>query len=280
MFCPKCGSQQPDGAAFCGSCGASLSAPAQTAPAQTSAPQAQGSAPASAPFTPAPGAVAGMAARPRTASHGLGMHTTVMVMGALLTIVLMFQAWFDFPVVSKIMDLAGSYASSYESIFSGMVTSAYNMPAMLGLANGIRGVIDMFTQQLSAYSSLSDLAEFQNFTGSFNLAATVITVLFALWVICILGILAGVACKMLTGNDFILFVAFAATAVVSLLCIIAGFIMNGAIEGALNDAMAMGGSSSLSMYASFKPIMAPAFGAYLTLIVSAASAVGTLLLKD
>ena len=31
MFCPNCGAQNPDGAAFCGSCGASLAAPQQSA---------------------------------------------------------------------------------------------------------------------------------------------------------------------------------------------------------------------------------------------------------
>ena len=34
MFCPKCGAQNPDGAKFCGSCGAAISA---NAPAHATA---------------------------------------------------------------------------------------------------------------------------------------------------------------------------------------------------------------------------------------------------
>ena len=39
MFCPKCGTSNPDGATFCGGCGESLSQPAQSQPIQQPAPQ-------------------------------------------------------------------------------------------------------------------------------------------------------------------------------------------------------------------------------------------------
>ena len=34
MICPNCGSQLPDGSAFCGNCGSAVNAPAQAVPAQ------------------------------------------------------------------------------------------------------------------------------------------------------------------------------------------------------------------------------------------------------
>lgn len=49
MYCPKCGAQLPDDAAFCSKCGAAISVPSQPAPAATPAP-----APAPAP-SPAAG---------------------------------------------------------------------------------------------------------------------------------------------------------------------------------------------------------------------------------
>jgi hypothetical protein len=45
VFCTKCGAQNVDGAAFCSSCGASLSAATQSAPAMTSV-GSEGMAPA------------------------------------------------------------------------------------------------------------------------------------------------------------------------------------------------------------------------------------------
>ena len=37
MFCPNCGTQLEDGALFCGSCGAKIAAPAQTAATSSAA---------------------------------------------------------------------------------------------------------------------------------------------------------------------------------------------------------------------------------------------------
>ena len=50
------------------------------------------------------------------------------------------------------------------------------MPGMFGVSNALRGLVDVFNQQVSSYSSLSDMAEYQSFIGSINLATTVMTI--------------------------------------------------------------------------------------------------------
>ena len=276
MFCPKCGAQQPDGVAFCGACGAPIGA---AAPAGGTGVAPAGAATGGAAGAPAGGAspFGAVAAHP-AASNGFGLRATVMVVGALLTIILMFQAWFDFPVIGKYLDLAMSStsASSIESVVTSTVSTSVNMPGMFGVSNALRGLVDVFNQQVSSYSSLSDMAEYQSFIGSINLATTVMTIMFVLWVVCLVGVVAGAGLKMFTGNDFILFVAFAATAVLALISIIVGFVMNGAIEGAITSASGYGSNPLAGLGA----ILAPAFGAYLTLIVAGASAVGTLLITE
>lgn len=61
MFCPQCGKPVPDGARFCGNCGATIAASAGTpAPAASAAPQGAEAAAAEAPSidsTPSPGAI-------------------------------------------------------------------------------------------------------------------------------------------------------------------------------------------------------------------------------
>ena len=116
MFCPHCGSQQPDGAVFCGNCGQSMvgapSAP-QPAPArQAPAPQP---APVQQPFAqPAPAAHHGFGnagsslQSTMTAATGFGKRSLAMLGGAVASFVCMFQPWIAMPWIDKALGYAAN----------------------------------------------------------------------------------------------------------------------------------------------------------------------------
>lgn len=103
MFCPHCGSQQPEGSKFCAVCGRELQAPAAQATAQAPVaqmPAAQAST-AQVPTSQAPATQSAPSAA-RTfptaptahaqAGRALGRRSAVMIFAAVLALVFMFQA--------------------------------------------------------------------------------------------------------------------------------------------------------------------------------------------
>ena len=261
MFCPHCGSQQPDGAVFCGNCGQSMvGAPSAPQPApvrQAPAPQqfAPQSAPVQQPFAqPAPAAHHGFGNAASsfqstlTAATGFGKRSLAMLGGAVASFVCMFQPWIALPCIDKIYDYILKQASfgysqsdygyaglaqAVGSLNKAFSNTSFDMPQVFGLGNALRDVV------------------------------------------------AGVVLKFVKKNDVVLFAGLGATAVISLVCIVASFIANGQIDSSLSTVVAaMGNNDAVALMTAIKPFLAPAYGAVLTLIFSIAGLVSAFVLKE
>lgn len=296
MFCPHCGSQQPEGSKFCAVCGRELQAPAAQATAQApvvqvpaaqastaQAPATQSALSAARTFPTAPTA-------PARAGKALGRRSAVMIFAAVLALVFMFQAWFSFPFVNKFLNAAvASGAGGFTGMETAIVQSvspSVTMPELFTLGNTVGSIADAGAQQVSLYSSYgatdSSLLQMQQMVSTFGTVSLVTKVLFALWVICIVALVVGVALRLFRGFDAVLFFALAGTAVVALVCTIGSFVLGGIVEGLISD-MATYSSSSSSVNLTMSllsPFMAPAYGAVVTIVLGAAGTLSSLVLKD
>lgn len=301
MFCPHCGSQQPEGSKFCAVCGRELQAPAAQATAQApvvQVPAAQAST-AQVPTSQAPATQSAPSAA-RTfptaptahsqAGKALGRRSAVMIFAAVLALVFMFQAWFSFPFVNKFLNAAvASGAGGFTGMETAIVQSvspSVTMPELFTLGNTVGSIADAGAQQVSLYSSYgatdSSLLQMQQMVSTFGTVSLVTKVLFALWVICIVALVVGVALRLFRGFDAVLFFALAGTAVVALVCTIGSFVLGGIVEGLISD-MASYSSSSSSVNLTMSllsPFMAPAYGAVVTIVLGAAGTLSSLVLKD
>lgn len=315
MFCPHCGSQQPDGAVFCGNCGQSMvGAPSAPQPApvrQAPAPQqfAPQPAPVQQPFAqPAPAAhhVFGNAASSfqstLTAATGFGKRSLAMLGGAVASFVCMFQPWIAMPWVDKASDYAynqfsdfansqfitGQYGYNQSGVFQHLfslcksfINSSFNMPQVFGIGNAMRGVVSEVNNLLpQAHLDYSAMQQAQSCWAPYGLAANVLTVFSVLWIACLAALVVGVVLKFVKKNDVVLFAGLGATAVISLVCIIGSFIMNGQIESSLSSEAAAMGNDAVAIISAIKPFLAPAYGVVLTLIFSIAGLVSAFVLKE
>ena len=301
MFCPHCGSQQPDGAVFCGNCGQSMVG-APSAPQAAPQPGFTQQAPAQQqPFAQsAPAAHHGLGGSASnfqsslTAATGFGKRSLAMLGGAVASFVCMFQPWIALPFADKGVDYALQQAASGSSTamieqqlggaFKAFINTSFDMPHVFSLSGSLRGIAsaaNTYITQMSSYTDLPALTQAQNAVGSINLAANILTVFFVLWIACLIALVAGVVLKFVKKNDVVLFAGLGATAAISLVCIIAAFVVNGQVESNLVSAFtSMGSSSTAGIIASIKPFIQPAFGAVLTLIFSLAGLVSALVLKE
>ena len=310
MFCPHCGSQQPDGAVFCGNCGQSMvGAPSAPQPApvrQAPAPQqfAPQSAPVQQPFAqPAPAAHRGFGNAASsfqstlTAATGFGKRSLAMLGGAVASFVCMFQPWIALPCIDKIYDYILKQASfgysqsdygyaglaqAVGSLNKAFSNTSFDMPQVFGLGNALRDVVSEVNNLLpQAHLDYSTAQQAQSVLGSLGLAANVLTVFSVLWIACLAALVAGVVLKFVKKNDVVLFAGLGATAVISLVCIVASFIANGQIDSSLSTVVAaMGNNDAVALMTAIKPFLAPAYGAVLTLIFSAAGLVCSFVLKE
>ena len=299
MFCPHCGSQQPDGAVFCGNCGQSMvGAPSAPQPAPVRQAPAPQPAPVQQPFAqPAPAAHHGFGnagssfQSTLTAATGFGKRSLAMLGGAVASFVCMFQPWIAMPWIDKALGYASNQAGSdnyglnQTAITSAkaLVNNAFDMPHVFSLSGALRGLstgINNLAMQITSYGT-SAAAQAQQAAGSLGLVANVLTILFVLWVACVVAMIAGVVIKFLKKQDVVLFASLGASAVLSLVCIIGALVANGQIDGALTQMLASnGGSSAFAAITSIKPFLAPAYGAVLTLIFSIAGLVSAFVLKE
>lgn len=314
MFCPHCGSQQPDGAVFCGNCGQSMvgasSAP-QAAPARQ--------APAPQQFAPQPAPVQQSFAQPAPAAHhgfgnacssfqstltaatGFGKRSLAMLGGAVASFVCMFQPWIAMPWVDKTFDyvsnqysefanshfvtgLYGSTAAGLSqhlfSLSKSLLNSSFDMPQVFGIGNALRGIVSELNNTLpQAHLDYSTMQQWQSFLGSLGLAANILTVFSVLWFVCLAALVAGVVLKFVKKNDVVLFAGLGATAAISLVWIAASFIANGQIDSCVSM-MVMGDNDAVAVISAIKPFLAPAYGVVLTLIFSIAGLVSAFVLKE
>lgn len=203
MFCPHCGSQQPDGAVFCGNCGQSMvgasSAPQADSARQAPAPQQPVAAPA-----PAPAAHHGFGSSGSnfqgtlSAATGFGKRSLAMLGGAVASFVCMFQPWVSLPFADKGLDYALQQAASGSSTamieqqlggaFKAFINTSFDMPHVFSLSGSLRGIAsaaNTYITQMSSYADLPALQQAQSAVGSINLAANVLTIFFVLWVACL-----------------------------------------------------------------------------------------------
>lgn len=314
MFCPHCGSQQPDGAVFCGNCGQSMvgasSAPQQAPVRQAPAPQqfAPQPAPVQQPFAqPAPAAHHGFGnagsnfQSTLTAATGFGKRSLAMLGGAVASFVCMFQPWMAMPWVDKAFDYANNQYSQFAnsefvtglygsnaadisqhlfSLSKSLLNSSFNMPQVFGISNALRGIVSVCNNLLlHEHMDYSAMQQSQNFLGSLGLAANILTVFSVLWFVCLAALVAGVVLKFVKKNDVVLFAGLGATAAISLVWIAASFIANGQIDSCVSTVV-MNDNDAVALMSAIKPFLAPAYGAVLTLIFSIVGLVSAFVLKE
>lgn len=316
MFCPRCGAQVPDSTKYCTTCGFEIigtgsmqeasanpvdgrgSRDYQTQAAQYAVPayQAQ-AAPAPMPAyqaTPSAAPASAAAAPIAAAVKKLGMRSSVMLLIAVLAIVFMMQAWFSFPVVGRFAEYYASMNGSTYGIEASIVNSAdafssVTVPELARTGDVVGTAVDAANMQLQqvygAYGYDSEyLQPIQQLYSSLGTIPTVTMIIYVLWIVCLVALVVGIALRLFTGLDVVLFGSLAATAVLALACIIGSFVINGMVSDGISQYIAsVGGASSseaqlvLSMV---KSVITPAFGSIVSLVLGVGGVVSGLLLKD
>lgn len=152
MFCPKCGTQNPDGSKFCSGCGQSLAPASQPASAPQPAPQsaafATSRAAGPAAYSAA-GAVrhAGIAVGPVWLSYAL---IAVLVVAG----VLLFQSWAEIPLAQISYATSGSAQAGAPSSIGFGVLGVSQLAGTIGSLGSLAGNF-MSSSQVSALSSVT-----------------------------------------------------------------------------------------------------------------------------
>lgn len=152
MFCPKCGTQNPDGSKFCSGCGQPLAPASQSASAPQPAPQpaafATSRAAGPAAYSAA-GAVrhAGIAVGPVWLSYAL---IAVLVVAGIL----LFQSWAEIPLAQISYATSGSAQAGAPSSIGFGVLGVSQLAGTLGSLGSLAGNF-MSSSQVSALSSVT-----------------------------------------------------------------------------------------------------------------------------
>ena len=167
MFCPKCGSENPDGSKFCGVCGASFSAPVP-APAPASAPS---------PYQSAPTPHMGGYAAPAPFAGGIAAPVIAVVAALIVAALCMLQPWAS-------INLA-SIPGSSSLVNMGIGTSVgFTLPTSVSIVDLVAGGLSTVFQAVSAYSgmSTSDMVEAKALVDAIGLARVICMVAWVLWI--------------------------------------------------------------------------------------------------
>lgn len=222
MFCPKCGSQQPDNARFCGVCGTTLSGGDATHAAH-----AAGAA------RPAPGArvagAGGYAAGPNVAG---GMATVrknaaliSLVAAVLVLLVVFLLPTADSPFYATMMRASEKQAEEYDYEIDDEVPRSIEMGIVdfAGMGTGVSALQGLSSMGSSAPEGLDDAAG----------ALAFVRVLLMAWVV--VAALVGIcAVKFKESAPDLMRFLLLTLAVEAVLCIVWFFVV-GAASGALTD---------------------------------------------
>lgn len=156
MFCPKCGTQNPDGSKFCSGCGQPLAPATQSASQPASAPQ-----PAPQPAAFATSRAAGPAAY---STAGAVRHTGIAVgpvwlSYALIPVlvvagILLFQSWAEIPLAQISYATSGSAQAGAPSSIGFGVLGVSQLAGTIGSLGSLAGNF-MSSSQVSALSSVT-----------------------------------------------------------------------------------------------------------------------------
>lgn len=215
-----------------------------------------------------------------------GRRTAAMLTGAVVTIIMMLQAWFDLPIISKILGylpVSGASGTEMFGVAKDAVSSGLSVPDLFGIANALRAFADYLgTMMANAGLSGGSFAQIQQVVGAASTVSIILTVVCVLWVVCFIGVVVGIVLRAFKGNDLVLFFALVATGMLALICVAAAFVLNGMIEGAVSDLLGSGmaTSSVAAGFAAMKPVLGPGIGSVLALVAAVVSVLCSLVLRD
>lgn len=328
MYCPRCGSYQSDDALFCGVCGQPLRAMGEAAPgarqvldpvaqpvAYRSEPTQQPRQPALAPQQPVYASVPQQPALQQPARSpqlpplppqpARSPRSLAVLIGAIVTLVLLFQSWVAMPWVDDAMEVAtgqtmsigssadataaSGVAKADASTAATLLNTAFRPNELLGLARTLSQTSASLKDGLDALSAYSSSMPGAGALGAaidgIGTAGAVVQALFFAWLVGAIVMAAGLILKLARGRDAVLRAGCALTALASMVSIAALFGVNGVIEGNLDQALQNSGivniaSQLLDTLEKIRPFIAPGFGPVGALVASLATLAMSYLVRE
>ena len=246
MFCPKCGANIPDGAKFCGKCGAVMS-PEKVAGAghgMTGAPKispvAGNVAKVSTSF-PKKAAIAPSGALPRSA--------IVDLIGTAIVMILMFMPWAD-----------GGISSGLNQLLGTSVKSSYTVPDLVGMSDQLVSNVNSLNSAVSSLaSSYSGESHAVSVANPTSVAVSPLDILMVVWVVALIACALGVVLLFMRKGKVVSVIGL-------ILCVITAMIVSAAISYV----------NSQAGFQMFVTSMAP----MLVILCSIATIIGVFVVKD
>ena len=264
MFCPKCGSQLPDGASFCGNCGSHIAAAPTQQAGQYQAPQQAGQYQSTqqpaAYGSPRPAAAAGGGIDPKLLSYAR-------LAFAALVAILLVVPWFSVTALDSLVSLSNESISQTISPYLADDSTSQLIPSPGSVNLSVPGVGDVLSFLSQGVGWAKDLATsgasvLGSSASQIQLMASMIpdipTVPYALLVILwfaalVLAVVNGTQMVMGRGSAVLSYAGFGIAALVALAFIIAAGAINGTIADAVRLALGsqVGSTAENVMFESF-----------------------------
>lgn len=281
MFCPNCGNELPDNAAFCGRCGQQLAAPAQ-APAQEAAQQYYPQQ-AAAPYAPQSAPVAtlyGPPVAPVAAPSALGKLQSmdiVRLVCSAITAIGMLMPWFRISfdkVISAAVDASGARA-----MMDMAIPKMGNLGiSVFGLGDSV-GILAKVARWMSKTATMSGASESEAaIPGLENIGISSIFyhIYEFIWVVALVALIAGIALRLSDSSKVtVLCIGCLACAVTALIGIVVALVMSSSMDNALLQVM--GSYASLGLGALGDNAVKGLFGFTLAPVAVILGSIGTFL---
>lgn len=232
-------------------------------------------------------------------------RSLAVLIGAVVTLVLLFQSWVAMPWVDDAMEVATGQAMSIgspadASAASGvakadastaatLLNTAFRPNELPGLARTLGQTSASLKDGLDALEAYSSSMPGADALGAaidgIGTAGAVVQALFFAWLVGAIVIAAGLILKLARGRDAVLRAGCALTALASMASIAALFGVNGVIEGNLDQALQNSGivniaSQLLDTLEKIRPFIAPGFGPVGALVASLATLAMSYLVRE